>query len=96
MMRGELRLQLAGGGLADQCSVQKVHRQTAEAQILVSADGVADVSVRSVALFVSESINRHGKELHAILEIIVDVWTAACRWWLSGSVLGPKGASPDC
>src|SRR5438445_8624077 len=70
-------LQLTDGGLADQCSVQKVHSQTAEAQILVSADWVADVSVCSVALFVSESINRHAKELHAILEIIVDVWSCS-------------------
>lgn len=54
-----------------------MHGQTAEAQILVSADWVADVSVCSVALFVSESINRHAKELHAILEIIVDVWSCS-------------------
>jgi hypothetical protein len=50
-----------------------MHSQTADAQILVSADWVTDVSVRSVALFVSETVNRHRKELHAILEIVVDV-----------------------
>jgi hypothetical protein len=50
--------------LADQTSVQEVHGQTAEAQILVSADWVGDVSVCSVALFVSESINRHGEKLN--------------------------------
>jgi hypothetical protein len=50
-----------------------VHGQATEAQILVSADWVADVSVRGVALFVSETINRHCKELHAVLEIIVDM-----------------------
>ena len=60
-------------GLANHHSVQEVHGQTTEAQILVSADWVTDVSVRSVALFVSETVNRHRKELHAILEIVVDV-----------------------
>jgi hypothetical protein len=62
------------GGLANQCSVQEVHGETAEAQILVSSDWVANISVCGVALFVSESIYRHAKELHAILEIIVDMW----------------------
>jgi hypothetical protein len=60
-------------GLKNLASVQEVHGQTTEAQILVSADWVVDVPVCCVALFVSEAINRHGKELHAILEIIVDV-----------------------
>ena len=64
----------AQSGLADQCSVQKVHGQTTEAQILVGTDCVADVSVRGVAFFVSETVSRHGKELHAILKIIVDMW----------------------
>jgi hypothetical protein len=61
------------GCLADQCPVQEVHSQTAEAQIFVGADWVANVSVCGVALFVSESIYRHAEELHAILEIIVDM-----------------------
>ena len=55
--------------------VQEVQSQTAEPQILVSADWVTDVSVRRVALFVSETVNRHRKELDAILEIVVDVWS---------------------
>jgi hypothetical protein len=50
-----------------------VHSETAEARILVSADWVRDVSISRVALFVSETVNRHRKELHAILEIIIDV-----------------------
>ena len=45
--------------------------------MLVSADRVTDVSVRGVALFVSETVNRHRKELHAILEIVVDVWSCS-------------------
>ena len=70
--RGESR-----SGLANHCPVQEMHSQTADAQILVSADWVTDVSVCSVALFVSETVNRHGKELHAILEIVVDVWSCS-------------------
>src|ERR1700730_17241794 len=59
--------------LSDHCFVQEVHGQTTEAQILVSADWVADVSVSGVGVFVSEPVNRHGQELHAILEIVIDV-----------------------
>jgi hypothetical protein len=47
-IKGELPLQLTGVGLADQRSVQKVHGQTTEAQIPVSADCIANVSVRRV------------------------------------------------
>jgi hypothetical protein len=60
-------------------SIQKVHGQTAEAQILVGADWVGDVSVGRVAFFISESINCHGKKLHAILEIIVYMWVYSTR-----------------
>jgi hypothetical protein len=50
-----------------------VHCQATEAQILVSADWVADVSVGCVAFFVSETVNRHHKELHAVLEININM-----------------------
>jgi hypothetical protein len=45
-------------------SLQKVHGQTAEAQVLVGSDWVRDVSVGCLAFFISGSINRHGKKLH--------------------------------
>ena len=56
-------------------SIQKVHGQTAEPQIFIGADWVGDVSVGRVAFFISESINCHGKKLHAILEIVVYMWS---------------------
>jgi len=55
------------------CFVQEVHGQTTQTQILVSTDRVADIAVRGVAFFVSETVNRHGEELHAVLEVIIDV-----------------------
>ena len=52
-------------------SIQKVHGQTAEPQVLVGADWVGNVSVGRMAFFIAESINGHGKKLHAILKIII-------------------------
>ena len=50
---------------------QEVHGKAAETQVLISADWIANISIRGVALLVTEAINRHRKKLHAILEIIV-------------------------
>ena len=48
-----------------------MHGKAAETQVLISTDWIADVSIRGVALLVSEAIDRHRKKLHAILEIII-------------------------
>jgi hypothetical protein len=50
-----------------------MHRKTTEAQVLVGTDWIADVPIRGVTLFVSEAIDRHGKKLHAILEVVIHV-----------------------
>ena len=50
-----------------------MHRKATQAQVLVSTNWIADVSIRGVALFVSEPIDRHCQELRAILEIIIHV-----------------------
>jgi hypothetical protein len=64
-------------GLSDHRTVQEVHSQTAEAQILVSSNWITNVAVSSVTLFVPKTVNRHRKEFHSILEIVVDV--LSCR-----------------
>ncbi len=52
-----------------------MHGKAAETQVLISTDWIADISIRSVALLVSEAIDRHRQKLHAILEILIPVWS---------------------
>jgi hypothetical protein len=52
-----------------------MHGKAAETQVLIGTDWIANISIRGVALFVSEAIDRHRKELHAILEILIHMWS---------------------
>src|SRR5688572_32031340 len=53
-----------------------MHGKAAETQVFISADGIANISIRRVALLVSEAIDRHRKKLDAILEILIHM---CCR-----------------
>jgi hypothetical protein len=48
-----------------------MHGKAAETQVFISTDRIANISIRRVALLVSEAIDRHRKKLHAILEILI-------------------------
>lgn len=48
-----------------------MHSKAAETQVFISAKRVANISIRCVALLVSEAIDRHRKKLDAILEILI-------------------------
>src|ERR1035441_296969 len=48
-----------------------MHGKAAETQVFISTDGIANISIRRVALFVSEAIDRHRKKLHTILKILI-------------------------
>ncbi len=48
-----------------------MHGKATETQVLISADWIANISVRGVALLVSETVDRHRKKFHAILEILI-------------------------
>ena len=52
-----------------------MHGKAAETQVLISTDWIANISICGVALFISEAIDRHHKKLHAILEIIIHMWS---------------------
>ena len=52
-----------------------MHGEAAQTQVLISPDRIANISIRGVALFVSEAIDRHHKKLHAILEILIHMWS---------------------
>jgi hypothetical protein len=54
-------------------SFQEMHGKAAEAQVFISTDWIPNISIRGVALLVSEAIDRHRKKLHAILEILIDM-----------------------
>jgi hypothetical protein len=48
-----------------------MHGKAAETQVLISTDWIANISIRGVALFVSEAIDRHRQKLNPILEILI-------------------------
>ena len=48
-----------------------MHDKTAETQVFISTDRIANISILRVALLASEAIDRHRKKLHAILEILI-------------------------
>lgn len=48
-----------------------MHGKAAETQVFISTDWIPNISIRGVALLVSEAIDRHRKKLHAILEILI-------------------------
>ena len=49
-----------------------MHNKTAETQVFISTDRIANISTLRVALLVSEAIDRR-KKLHAILEILIHI-----------------------
>jgi hypothetical protein len=48
-----------------------MHGKAAETQVFISTDWIPNISIRSVALLVSEAIDRHRKKLHAALKILI-------------------------
>ncbi len=50
-----------------------MHGKAAETEVLISTEGIANISIRGVALLVSEAIDRHRKKLYAILEIVINM-----------------------
>ena len=54
-------------------SFQEMHGKAAETQVFISTDRIANISTSCVALLVLEAIDRHRKELHAILEILIHI-----------------------
>src|SRR5688500_3710981 len=48
-----------------------MHGKATEPKVFVGTDGIADVSIGGVTLFISKAIDGHREKLHTILEILI-------------------------
>lgn len=52
-----------------------MHGKATQSQIFVGTEWIADVSIGYVGLFVSETVNRHREKFHAVLKVVIHIWS---------------------